>query len=409
MMRRLPSVLLASLLLLPAAQAGAQARPAERDLYQEALQSIAEGRNNDASAALTRAVEREPQHAGAWLELALLQCALGHAPEAEQLFKVIEQRFQPPPGIVELIATTRAQGCSAWQPHSQATVVAARGLDQNVNQGASNPSYTVINEGQPVELLLTEDFRPQHDQFSVLAAEYRRDLTPNGTAGFVQLQARRNDNLHKYDSSSLSAGTDSVWRFGRWTAGAGATLGVVRFGGELFQRYAQLQGRVGTPLELPLKPQLNLSASLSRTRYPALQNFDATSAELRSQLSIRRDATYASASVAIQTDQASGARPGGDRHGWLLSLQSRHALHGRFSGELGYTHQAWNNDSVYAPGLIDTVRRQQVRVARAGLTYALDRNYSVVLEARVIHNNENISIFQYNNRLLQLSWQWNGW
>lgn len=409
-MRQVFHLAAAALFLLPPAHAAGQTTSLPvQDLYQQALQAIAEGRNNDASEALTRAIEREPLHAGAWLELALLQCALGHGAEAEQLFRTIEQRFAPPPGIAELIARTRAQGCAPWQPHSQFTVVAGRGIDQNVNQGASNPSYTVINEGKPVEVRLTEEFRPQHDQYNVVAAEYRRDLTPNGTAGYVQLQARRNDELHKYDNSALTVGADSAWRFDRWTASAGAAASAVRFGGELFQRQLQVQGRLATPLALPWRPQVQLSASLARVRYPRMDNFDATHAELRSQLSIRRGSGSLSASASLQADRASGLRPGGDRRGWLLSLQSRTAIGGPLSAEFGYSHQAWNSQSVYAPDLIDVVRRQRVRVARAGLSYALDRNNSLVLEARVVHNNENISIFQYNNRVLQLAWQWNGW
>ncbi|MCA1248321.1 tetratricopeptide repeat protein [Massilia sp. MS-15] len=402
----------AALLALPLPQAAAQAKAAPApglDLYQQALQAISEGRNRDASAMLMRAIESEPLHAGAWLELALLQCALGHGNEAEQLFRTIEQRFDPPPGIVELITRSRAQGCSAWQPQSQVTVVAGRGIDQNVNQGASNPRYTVINEDKPAELLLTGEFLPQHDGYNLLAAEYRRDLTPNGTVGFVQMQSRRNDSMHKYDNSALTMGADSAWRFGRWTASAGGALGVVSFGGELFQRQLQLQGRMATPLALPLKPQLQLSANLVRMRYPTLDNFDATSAEFRSQLAIRHGNVSVNAGAAVQSDHASGARPGGDRRGWQLSLQSRLPIGGPLSAELGLSQQTWNSDTPYAPGLIDTVRRQRTRVLRASLSYALDRSNSLVLETRLIRNAENISIFQYNNRVLQLAWQWNGW
>jgi tetratricopeptide (TPR) repeat protein len=421
MMRRLLHLAAAAALLWPAFDAAAQSpapaptAPPALDLYEQALQSISEGRNTDAGLALSRAIEREPLHAGAWLDLALLQCALGRAAEAEQLFKAIEQRFAPPPGIVELIARARAQGCAKKsQAHSQATMVFGRGIDQNVNQGASNPNYTVVNEGKPTELLLTEEFLPKHDGYNVLAAEYRRALTPNGTVGFVQVQARRNDSLHRYDNSALTLGADSAWRFGRWTAGAGIAASAVHFDGALFQRQLQVQGRVSTPLNFsltqPLKPQLNLSASLTRSRYPTLDNFDATIAELRSQLGISHGSASTSASAALQSDQASGLRPGGDRRGWLLSLQSRMAIGGPLTGELGISQQAWHGATPYAPelDLVNVVRRQRLRVMRAGLTYALDRNNSLVLEARVIHNNENISIFQYNNRVLQLAWQWHG-
>lgn len=417
MMRRFLHLAAAGVLLAAVAGAAAQSpapvptAPPAQDLYEQAVRLISEGRTTDASLALSRAIEREPLHAGAWLDLALLQCALGRAAEAEQLFKTIEQRFTPPPGIAALIARARAQGCARSQPRSQATVVFGRGIDQNVNQGASNPNYTVINEGKPTELLLTDEFLPKHDGYNVLAAEYRRDLTPNGTVGYVQLQARHNDTLHRYDNSALTVGADSAWRFGRWTASAGASASAVRFAGELFQRQLQVQGRIATPLALPSTPQLSLSANLTRSRYPTLDNFDATIAELRSQLVVRHRAATTSASAAVQSDQASARRPGGDRRGWLLSLQSRLPIGGPLSGELGASQQVWHGASPYAPDLdlINVVRRQRLRVLRAGVNYALDRNNSLVLEARVIHNDENISIFQYNNRVLQLAWQWNGW
>jgi hypothetical protein len=33
-------------------------------------------------------------------------------------------------------------------------------------------------------------------------------------------------------------------------------------------------------------------------------------------------------------------------------------------------------------------------------------HHALQLEWRRVKNNENISLFQYNSRLLQLSWQW---
>src|SRR6185437_15823876 len=82
----------------------AQDPPSNQDLYLDAMKSIAEGRQDDADDTLTRLIEHEPQHAGAWLDLAIIQCELGRAAEAERLFTIIEARFSPPPGIEEVIA-----------------------------------------------------------------------------------------------------------------------------------------------------------------------------------------------------------------------------------------------------------------------------------------------------------------
>lgn len=76
----------------------------QQALYQEALQALAEGRRTDASRALRRLIEQEPRHAGAWLDLALIQCGLGNAEEAERMFATVETRFDPSREILELIS-----------------------------------------------------------------------------------------------------------------------------------------------------------------------------------------------------------------------------------------------------------------------------------------------------------------
>ena len=98
-------------------------------------------------------VQQEPEHAGAWLDLAILQCKLGYAQEAERLFAEIEARFQPPPGIREIIARLRAQGCAGWQPVKRLSLMVGRGISDNVNQGASTPNFTIgggVSRGVPI-------------------------------------------------------------------------------------------------------------------------------------------------------------------------------------------------------------------------------------------------------------------
>lgn len=376
------------------------------DMYQDALQSIAEGRKNDASETLMRLVEKEPLHAGAWLEVALIQCGLGHADEAERLFAIIETRFDPPIGILELISNTRAQGCTRWKPASSGSLTLGRGIDQNVNQGASNPIYIIESNGGRIELPLAADFLPKHDQYSVLSGEYLRDLTPNGSIGFAQFQARRNDHLSLYDSASLFAGVDTPYRFGNWTLRTTGTLGLVSLGGHFYQRQLQLQARVGPPLVLPQNIQFSMTAGATHTQYMTLTNFNSNTYELRGQLTRRTGDLYTSASLGYLDDQASAARPGGSRRGWLANALARYSLGYGLTGELAYMRQTWASDSAYLPGLIDQVRDQQTQVLRGTLIYPFKKNQSLQLEVRAVRNRENISIFSYNNRQLQLSWQW---
>ncbi|MCD2515297.1 tetratricopeptide repeat protein [Massilia sp. G4R7] len=394
------------LLLGGAVRAQDVAAPPDQDLYLQALQSIAEGRRADAAAELRRLIEQAPEHAGAWLELALTQCSLGNSDEAERLFATIETRFKPSQAILQLIAETREEGCSRWDAFSSAVVTAGRGIDQNVNQGARTNRYVVDAPDGQVEYELSGDFTPRHDQYTQVSGEYMREVTPNGMLGFAQYQIRHNDRLHQYDTSSLFAGLEAPYRFGGWRLRATATVGLVTLGGDLYQRQAQLQARVVPPLRLPQTMQFNVVAGVTYNTFPSLTNFDSSTQELRGHLSWRKGPNYAGATLGWQNDHALAHRPGGNRNGSFANLLLRRSLGRGVNTELGYSRQTWHGSRAYSPGLIEQVRDQATQVLRGSVSYAIDKQQSLVLEGRLVRNQENISIFQYNNRQLQLSWQW---
>lgn len=386
----------------------APAQSEVEDLYNNALQSIAEGRKNDASATLMRVIEKESLHAGAYLEVALIQCSLGRAVEAERLFAIVETRFAPPPAILDLITEARATGCDKWQAQSSTSLSLGRGIDQNVNQGASKPSYIVERDGGTIELPLLPEFRPQHDQYAFVSVDHTREVTPNGTIGFVQFHGRRNDSLGQYDTSSLYIGLDSPYRFGQWTVRAMATFGLTGFGGDFYQRQLQLQTRIGPPLPLPNHSQFNVIGGVTRNEYMTLTNFNSNTFELRGHYAYRKDNWTINASHSLLNDRATNDRPGGNRHGHSSNLSARSDLWKKVSGELSFTRQTWRSAQAYAPGLIDQVRDQSTDVLRGTLNFPIHKNQSIQLEARAVRNREDISIFQYNNRILQLSWHMNG-
>jgi tetratricopeptide (TPR) repeat protein len=420
MSRRLFAAMLALAFAVPIAPARAQDAPAtsgadqamsarleaaQQALYQEALLALSEGRRTDASRALRRLIEQEPRHAGAWLDLALIQCGLGNADEAERLFATVETRFNPSRDILELISQTREDGCRPWTPNSALSMSFGRGIDHNVNQGAST-STLKLGDGS-FELPLLDDFRPKRDDYTTTGLDYLRDLTPNGSIAFAQLQARRNDSLHQYDSSSLFGGVESPWRFGGWALRSTLVGGMVRLGGHLYQRQAQGQLRVAPPVSLPNNTTFNLMGGYTWTDYVTLANFDARTLELRPELSHRRGSLYASASLGLLSDRGNALRPGGNRHGQLLNLLLRSPLAAGVTGELGYTRQTWRSERAYAPELlVPEIRDQATQVLRAALTYPINKNQSLLFEARAVRNRENIDIFQYNNRQFQLSWRW---
>lgn len=402
----LRSMLLALAMCGPAAAQPANDQQGQQELYLDAMNSLSEGRTNEASDALTRMIEQEPQHAGAWLDLAIIQCEMGHAEEAERLFREIERRFAPPPGIQEVINSHRLKGCKGWQPHSQWSVQVGRGYDNNVNQGASNPNFSIGSGSSRIDLQLLPEFLPQHDQYTLLAAEYVRDLSPNGASGFVQLRARDNDSLSRYNTTSIRFGGEVPWSVGNWRVRGMGSLGFITLGSALYQKQAQVHARITPPLSLPERFRFNVLTGMTRVQYTTLTNYDSNTVELSGLLTYQGSRTQVQASLGWVTDRGAAARLGGNRDGWYASLQGQRRLGDRLVGELGWSYQHWLSSSPYSPGLIDQVRRQNTQLLRAALIVPIKPQHSMNIEVRQVRNNENISIFQYNSHLLQVSWQW---
>ena len=402
----LKAVLLTLLLLAGNARAATPDRL--QTLYLEAVTLMTQGRHEAAAAALERLIAIEPQHAGAWLELAINHCTLGRPAEAERLFREIDVRFAPSAGILEVIDSHRRQGCQPRQPKVVRAMTLSRGLDTNVNQGASNPVFVTGSGADRIESLLSSSYLPRRDSYVQAAFETSRELDRRGTVGFAQLRARRHDRQREQDTNAVLLGADRPFELAGWRARAMGSVSFVSLGGQLYQRQLQLQARTALPLPLPPHIDLTVSAALGNIVYLTRQKFDTNTGELSALLNYRGAATSGQAAAGVLADRGEAGRLGGNRRGWYASLQAQHRLGARLDGELGYTRQDWRGQDIYAPDLIEAVRSQSTRQWRAALTAAISPHHSVQLEWRNVRNNENISLFQYASRVVQLNWRCNG-
>ncbi|MDF3034806.1 MAG: tetratricopeptide repeat protein [Paucimonas sp.] len=403
-MKRLFNLPLALMLIL-SGSVYADAAEDQQDLYLDAMRSLSEGRQAEATDMLTRMIEQEPQHAGAWLDLAILQCRLGHADEAERLFGLIESRFAPPPGIREVIQVYRKRGCK-WERKSRSSVSLARGSDSNVNQGATNPIFSIGGGPSPRELQLTPEFLPQPDQYTLLSASWSGDLTRSALEGFAHFRMRRNDSLAKYNTATLAAGIEKPWRFGDWRVRGTTNASLITLENRLYQKQAQLLARITPPAFLPERFDVNLMTGLTHVKYQSLLNFDSNTLETGIQLGYSRTNARFQASGGYLVDYGSAKRLGGNRSGWYAGLQGQAQIRDRLIAEASWMKQHWVGATIYSPNLIDKIREQDMQLYRAALIVPFRDHHALQLEWRRVKNNENISLFQYNSRLLQLSWQW---
>jgi hypothetical protein len=382
----------------------------EEALYQAALRALSEGRLEEASAMLQQVVSQEPRHAGAWLDLAISQCELGNAADARRLFGMLEQRFTLPAGIAETIARYRATGCGKPAPSGRQggawLLAGTRGHDDNVNQGASDPRFAIGTGSTQTEYELDPAFLPKADSFSQLVGSYLRPLGNSGTSVIVQAYMRRHDHEHAQDTTSALGAVEHTLRIGDWRMRGTAALGYVTLNHVLYQRQQQLQARLTPPLKLPENAEFAFYGNLNHVIYPTRSAYDGNTLELGGIFGYRAKQSLTQATLTRLHDQSSEGRPGGDRNGWFGSLQWYGDLAGRLSLEAGLTHQRWRSDDIYSSGLIETRRLQQTTTLRAAGNWQLRPHTTLVLEWRGTFNRENISLFQYNSRALQLSLRW---
>jgi len=370
------------------------------------MQAIAEGRFEDARALLSRLAAQEPEHAGAWLDLAILQCGLGHATEAEALFAVIELRFAPSAAIREVIAQQRASGCRPQQQPGSYQLRVGRGYDDNANQGARDLNLLIGDGAGGTVLALTPEYAPRGDAYLNLQAEGRVPLANNGMVGFGQVLVRRYDHLDPYNLSALSGGLEKPLSWGHWDARLAASVGLVGLGGRLYQTHAQWHVQLTPPLALPAGWRFALAAGQSLFEYRGQRVFDAWQTDGRAVLSYRYEGTMLQLASGPLLETGREQRPGGDRKGWSYSAGGRTPLWGKVQAEWQWSRFDWHGSRAYLPGLIDMRREQETEQLRLVLSYPVARQQAVVAEFRQVDHRENISIFSYRARQFSLNWQW---
>lgn len=376
------------------------------DAYRDVMLAITEGRLEDAKLGLLSLTQTEPRHAGAWLDLAMLFCATGHASTAEDLFTEIELRFSPPAPIVEVIARQRKLGCLGRQAKNTATLRLGYGSENNVNQGASSPYFSIGSGPSQIDLLLLPAYLPRSDTFWSAGGEWVREFSPGGVTGVVGFESRRYAHLQGYDTSSVSLGAEWPLRWGQWGVKAAGSVGFSTLGGQAYLQQSQVRLEAFLPVPLPEHMGASVKGGWSEASYVALSGFDAQLLEASAGLTYYKNNVGWHAKVGVLRDQARGDRPGGDRMGRMVGWQSSWPLGRGVVGELGGQWQQWQDDQVYSAGLIDVKRQQTTQMLRVAAVFKLNAEQSVAVEWRGTQNAENISIFSFGARGVQVSWRW---
>jgi hypothetical protein len=381
------------------------------DQYLEALKAMNEKRHADAKLLLEKLIADQPQHAGALLDLAIMQCTLGNKAEAERLFAYLITHFAPPPAIVEIIDLHRKTGCTVNTPGVAVNFVAERGYDSNANQGASNSIFTIDDFGTPVNLELLPEYLPKPDHYMSASLDLSRDFGRYDGNMFLQLRARQYDTLSNLNSVGLAAGVENKFLINDWTIQPTASVSVMTLDHSLYQKQMGLRLKLTTPDKPDAWLKYSAVAGLSRVVYPTIKNFDGNTFELRGIASKLTDQYYVNLSATLMRDIGNEKRLGGDRHGWsvggfLRTSIPMQIIERPLYAEIGWQRANWQSQKIYLAGLIDVKKHQVNSVFRTSLGFPVSQHSSIQIEYRRILNRENISFLSFDSKQYQISWQW---
>lgn len=364
-------------------------------------------------APLAAAVASDPAQAGQWLDLALGLCRKGHSALTTQVLDHIERQFSPPDGIATVIGLVRRSGCDGppadapgtSPPRARASLSVQRGHESNVNQGAANGLFELGSAFPGVVVALTPEFLPVGDRYVTVDAGLQVG-EGEGLQWAAQWRSKRHDNQRRFDLDTVVGALERAWRCGAAVCSATGTLGAIGLGGRLYQTLGQGQLGWAVPLgDGPQAPSLGAELGVARQRFVTQPNFDAWLAQARAQWRVPlAEAGLLQMSLAWGVDQATGARPGGDRRLTQLGALGNHPVGGGYVVDWNLQRQVTTESGAYSPGLIDATRRPVLLSLVTGLSAPVARSQRVRLEWRQVDHRDTVSLFTYRNRGLSLTW-----
>ena len=393
-------------LLLLGIQAWAQEAPGDTR-YQEALSAL---NNHDPEAAVARLealIADLPDHAGAWLDLAILMCQSGANGRAEDLFRHIEERFSPPPAIREVIARYRASGCLPPAARSfRGQLSLSLGRDTNATLGVPFGEVLLGPAGNTFEVQVASNQRSKDSIVAGLEGEVSAPVGHYGTELFGYLSGRRFPSAQAFDTSTWAgAATQPV----RWRDSPPAMLsaGLVhsRMDGKSFQNSAYVSW-----IE-PLRAQGDdvewaLDLSAVRNRFEVNRAFDSHVVEARLQHAGKLGEGRYTLGVGRIVDTAEADRPGGNRSGWSAQLNLNYPVAQRGRLEFYLREQHLGGSEEYAPGIIPVRRVSTMRQTKITFAYPITAQEEWRLQARRLENHDNIPLFEYTSNALEGVWSY---
>ena len=351
----------------------------------------------DASESLERALLIEPENGAAQMDYAQALYLQGQLFAALEINDALLTRTDLPKNL-QAIIEQRQQSWQALTTERSAQLDILAGYDNNLN-GAPGPSQlTLTLSGEPIVLVLNEDFRPKSGPYMNfrLAGRYRQ-LGPNSQTNWLtEIRGRLSE-----DSESDLLQFDSRYAFIRpgrrqsWQVSTG--INHLQFGGSSLYTGMDVSARYQRASSMSCKPYYQAA-----TQYQFFHNqrqLDALESKAGVGFNCPRSSSWGNHQFSTELSLLSNAaiessRPGGDRDGWQASVDWQVDLpQGELRSQLGYTRL--NDAEGYSPLLASGARRW-LRRSYLLLQYRRPLSAGTTLLVNMFHQDQhsNLELFQ---------------
>jgi hypothetical protein len=373
------------------------------ELYGAAVKAIAEGDLRRAIELLDAVRAQDEEHAGALLDLADVYCRLGDKFRAEEQLAILEAHFELPAPIQAQVARLRAARCEAPQ-RTRWALGALAGYETNVNQGTAIHHLLLPGETGPLELTLTDDFRPTSSPMAGLRG-YVEHALETGDSVYGTFAARHYPSASDFDLVRVGGGYGHGVRLGGWRGTLEVSGEAQTLGGTLYYTAGALQTRWTAPTPWDGGPELGLEAGTALLHYPSRDDFDALETTLLVPASWRLgERASLRVSGGWVYDAAWRQRPGGDRDGPLVGVEATLALSDAWTGYAGWQRRVLRSSGAYAAPLLPMRRRQVQDFGVAALERRLGAHTLLRTEYRYVGNDDTVPLYTFGSHALTLYW-----
>ncbi|PCI77065.1 MAG: hypothetical protein COB20_09025 [SAR86 cluster bacterium] len=351
----------------------------------------------DAFESLERALLLEPGNGAAQMDYAQALYLQGQLFSALEINDALLGREDLPSNL-QAIVLQRQRSWRALTTERSAQLDILAGFDNNLN-GAPDPSQlTLTLSGEPIVLLLNEEFRPKSGPYMNfrLGGRYRQ-LGPNYQHNWLtEVRGRLSE-----DSESDLLQFDSRYAFIRpgrkqsWQVSTG--ISHLQFGGSSLYTGADVSARYQRASSLSCKPYYQMA-----TQYQSFHNqrqLNALESKAGVGLNCPRSSSWGNHQFSTELSLLSNTaieseRAGGDRDGWQASLDWQIDLPlGEFRSQLGYSRL--NDTDGYSPLLANGAERW-LRRSYLLLQYRRPLFEGTTLLVNMFHQDQrsNLELFQ---------------